>query len=113
MLGTGTAKVDQEARDAYNDKLAKAYYSSSDFWGDAIAAAGARGVEMGARQALGFVFVEVWFTCKEEMLAVPDNGEIKDYYRALECSLKKSIENVLEKRKGLLEASTGALSRDR
>ena len=97
-------KVDQEARDAYNDKLAKAYYSSSDFWGDAIAAAGARGVEMGARQALGFVFVEVWFACKEEMLAVPDNGEIKDYYRALERGIKKSVENVIEKRKGLLES---------
>ena len=31
--------VDQEARDAYNAKLEAAYYTSSDFWGDAIAAA--------------------------------------------------------------------------
>lgn len=96
--------VDQDAREAYETKLANAYYTSSDFWGDAIAAAGARGIEMGARQALGFVFVEVWFACKEEMLAVPDNGEIKDYYAALERGVKMSIENIVAKRKGLLES---------
>ena len=96
--------VDQEARDAYNAKLEAAYYTSSDFWGDAIAAAGARGIEMGARQALGFIFVEVWFACKEEMLAVPDNCEIKDYYTALERGVKRSIENIIAKRKGLLES---------
>lgn len=96
--------VDRESREKYEEKLAQAYYSSSDFWCDAIAAAGARGIEMGARQALGFVFVEVWFTCKEEMLAVPDNGEIKDYYAALERGMKKSLENIIAKRKGLLES---------
>lgn len=96
--------VDQEAREKYEAKLAQAYYSSSDFWGDAIAAAGARGIEMGARQALGFVFVEVWFACKEEMLTVPDNCEIRDYYAALERGVKKSLENIIAKRKGLLES---------
>ena len=59
---------------------------------------------MGARQALGFIFVEVWFACKEEMLAVPDNCEIKDYYTALERGVKRSIENIIAKRKGLLES---------
>ncbi len=97
-------EVDRDARESYDAKLARAYYSSSDFWGDAIAAARARGVEMGARQALGFVFVEVWFACKEEMLAVPDNSELKDYYKALERGVKKSLENIIEKRKELLES---------
>ena len=96
--------VDQEVRKLNDAKLADAYYSSSDFWGDAIAAAGARGVEMGARQVLGFVFVEVWFACKEEILTVPDNSEIKDYYTALVHGVKKSLENIIEKRKGLLES---------
>lgn len=96
--------VDQEARESYDAKLAYAYYSSNDFWGDAIAAAGARGIEMGARQVLGFVFVEVWFACKEEMLNVADNGEIKDYYTALVHGVKRSLGNIIEKRKGLLES---------
>lgn len=97
-------EIDRETRATYDAKLAQAYYSSSDFWGDAIAAAGARGIEMGARQALGFVFVEVWFACKEEMLAVPDNSEFKDYYIALERGVKNSLEAIVEKRKGLLES---------
>lgn len=97
-------KVDREAREAYDTKLARAYYTSSDFWGGSISAAGMRGIEMGARQALGFVFVEVWFTCKEELLAVPDNSEIKDYYVALEHGVKKSLESVITKRKSLLES---------
>lgn len=96
--------VDQEAREAYEAKLAHAYYTSSDFWGDAIAAAGARGIEMGAIQALGFIFVEVWFACKEELLAVPDNSEIKGYYIALQRGVKNSFENIIEKRRGLLES---------
>lgn len=41
--------VDRESREKYEAKLAQAYYSSGDFWGDAITAAGARGIEMGAR----------------------------------------------------------------
>ena len=105
--------VDQEARDAYNAKLEAAYYTSSDFWGDAIAAAGARGIEMGARQALGFIFVEVWFACKEEMLAVPDNCEIKDYYTALERGVKRSIENTSQSAKGCWKASASDLWQDR
>lgn len=96
--------VDREARANYEAKLAQAYYSSSDFWGDAVAAAGARGVEMGARQAIGFVFVEVWFTCKEKLLAVPDNSELHDYFTALERGLRDSVRNVIEKRKGLMES---------
>lgn len=96
--------VDQEAREAYDAKLAQVYYASSNFWGDAIAAAGVRGIEMGARQALGFVFVEVWFTCKDELLTVPDNSEIKDYYAALERGVKKSLKNIIEKRSDLLQS---------
>lgn len=97
-------EVDREAREAYEAKLAHAYYTSSDFWGEAMTAARERGIEMGARQALGFIFLEVWFACKEELLEVPDNCEIKDYYTALECGVKKSLENIIEKRKGLLES---------
>lgn len=96
--------VDKGSRDAYEEKLARAYYSSNDFWGDAISAAGVRGIEMGARQALGFIFVEVWFACKEELLSVPDNSELKDYYFAITNIVKKSLKDIFDKRKGLLES---------
>lgn len=97
-------QVDEDARRSYNIKLAKVYYSSNDFWGDAIAAAGACGIEMGIRQALGFVFVEMWFACKESILAVPDNSEMKAYCIALATGVRNSLDSVVEKRKGLLES---------
>lgn len=97
-------QVDEEVRTNYDIKLAEVYYSSSDFWGDAIAAAGARGIEMGARQALGFVFVEVWFSCKESILAVPDNSDIHTYYDAIAIGVRDSLNSIVEKRKGLLES---------
>ena len=97
-------EVDREARDSITAKLEQAYYSSSDFWTDAVAAAGARGVEMGLRQAVGFVFVEVWFSCRKELFAVPDNSEICDYYHAIVRGVENGIGCVIEKRKGLLES---------
>ncbi len=97
-------QVDEEVRTNYDVKLAEAYYSSTDFWGDAIAAAGARGIEMGVRQALGFVFVEVWFSCKEAILAVPDNSDIHTYYDAIAIGVRNSLNSIVEKRKGLLES---------
>ncbi len=71
---------------------------------DAVAAAGARGAEMGLRQAVGFVFVEVWFSCRKELFAVPDNSEICDYYHAIVRGVENGIGCVIEKRKGLLES---------
>lgn len=97
-------QVNEEVRTNYDIKLAEAYYSSTDFWSDAIAAAGARGIEMGTRQALGFVFVEVWFACKETILAVPDNSDIHTYYDALITGIRNSLNSIIEKRKGLLES---------
>ncbi len=97
-------QIDEEARSSYDTKLADVYYSSSDFWGDAIEAAGVRGIEMGARQALGFVFVEVWFSCKEAILAVPDNSDIHTYYDAIAIEVRNSLNSIVEKRKGLLES---------
>lgn len=97
-------EVDREARDSITAILEQAYYSSSDFWIDAVAAAGTRGAEMGLRQAVGFVFVEVWFSCRKELFAVPDNSEICDYYHAIVRGVENGIGCVIEKRKGLLES---------
>ena len=97
-------EVDREARDSITAKMEQAYYTSADFWTDTVAAAGARGIEMGLRQAMGFVFVEVWFSCRKELFAVPDNGEIGDYYNAIVRGVEKGIGDVIAKRKGLLES---------
>ena len=52
------------AKKEYDAKLEKAYYTSPKFLKDAASAAGSRGAEMGMRQAMGFVFVEIWISSK-------------------------------------------------
>ena len=57
----------KRTRAAYETKLAKAYYTSPKFLKDTAVVAGSRGAEMGMRQAVGFVFVEIWMSSKEEI----------------------------------------------
>ncbi len=61
-------KLDAQTRKAYNARLGAAYYTS-DFWQDAAMAAGKVGMQMGVRQAAGFVLAEVWFAVREKMAA--------------------------------------------
>ena len=56
-----------KAKEIYEEKLALAYYSSPRFCKDTIEAAGKRGIQMGLRQALGFVITELFFSIKEEI----------------------------------------------
>lgn len=53
---------DKQARKAYNEKINRAYYTSSAFFKDTAKAAGKVGVAMGLRQALGLVFSEIWLS---------------------------------------------------
>ena len=97
-------EVDSSARSAYEQKLEQAYYLGADFLLDTASAAAARGIEMGVRQALGFVFVEVWFSCKTEIIAVPDGSEIKDYFAAIIHGIEKGFESAKGKYKELFES---------
>lgn len=52
---------------SYERKIVTSYYTSSAFKKDTAKAAGKLGVRMGVRQALGFVFTEIWFSVKDEL----------------------------------------------
>lgn len=97
-------EVDRTVRQRYDAILNHAYYTSSDFWTDMATAASKRGAEMGIRQALGFVFVEIWFACKRELRSLPADAEISDYIKAIVHGIENSAESVAEKWKGLLES---------
>ena len=58
-------QLDATARKSYEAKLACAYYTSPKFAKDLALAAGNVGARMGVRQALGFVFAEMWFAVKK------------------------------------------------
>lgn len=59
---------------------------------------------MGIRQALGFVFIELWYACKTELLNIPDGSELKSYFEALIRGAENGIKNAEAKYKGLLRS---------
>lgn len=92
----------KKARDAYEAKLAKAYYTSPKFLKDTAVAAGSRGMEMGMRQAMGFVFIEIWMSSKEEIQTLPAGKDLKDMFEAVARGVKKGVENAKVKYKEIL-----------
>ena len=49
-----------QAKASMDAKINRKYYTSSKFLKDSARAMGLRGVQMGARQVVGFVFLEMW-----------------------------------------------------
>jgi hypothetical protein len=92
----------KKAREAYEFKIARDYYTSSKFFKDTAKAAGCRGAEMGMRQALGCVFVEIWMAAKTEIQAMPVNCELKNILEAVGNGIKKGVEQAKQKYKEIL-----------
>lgn len=113
---TNMRQKDAVARKSYEAKLARAYYTSPKFAKDVARAAGNVSVSMGARQALGFVFTEMWFAVKEEFQKIEGSPfDLGDFLRAIGNGLKRGFERAKEKYKELFDkflsgAVAGALS---
>lgn len=90
------------AKKTYDAKVAKAYYTSPKFAKDTAIAAGSRGAEMGARQAMGFIFVEIWFASKAELQAVLPHSNLKDMLEAIANGVKNGLNNARLKYKELV-----------
>lgn len=106
---------DATARQAYEHQLFEAYYSSDKFLFDAGLAAAKCGVEMGVRQALGFVFIEIWCACEDEVKALPAGVSFGDCMQAVAAGVQKGLTNAKEKYKNLVAQfeqgfSAGALA---
>ena len=93
---------DSIARKEYEQSLAEAYYASDRFIIDAGAAAAKRGLEMGVRQALGFVFIEVWCACEDEIKALPSGVSFGECMQAVATGIQTGFENARSKYKDLL-----------
>ena len=90
------------AKREYDAKLAQAYYTSPQFARDTAVAAVKRGAEMGLRQALGFIFVEIWMCTKEELQAVPSGSSLKNMLNAVGNGIKKGFESAKSKYKEII-----------
>ena len=72
MDAYNTAKADMDAQ------INRAYYTSPRFAQDFGVAAATVGVGMGVRQALGFVFAEMWFAVQDELTAWKEKNQADD-----------------------------------
>lgn len=91
---------DEKARKAYESKIARAYYTSPNFVMDTTKAAGKLGVKMGARELLGFAFMEVWFAVKAELAQKEEEEfDLEKTYHAIALGVKRGIEKARQKYK--------------
>lgn len=79
------------------------YYRSSAFVTDTLLAAGKVGVQMGIRQVLGFIFMEIWFACEKEIKNLPPKTSFKDSFAAIRRGISIGIQNVQVNYKALLD----------
>lgn len=87
---------------AYNAKVNRSYYTSKKFATDLSLAASTRGAQMGLRQALGYVFSEVWFVTKAEIQNLPSGSELKEIIEAVGVGIKKGFESAKNKYKDII-----------
>lgn len=106
----------QRAKKDYDAKLACTYYTSVQFRKDVTYAAVNVGARMGVRQALGFVFAEIWFSVKDELQKLNKHeADLKDYLEAIARGIEVGVSNAKEKypemcSRFLSGAAAGALS---
>ncbi len=89
----------KKARKAYDAKIQKAYYTSEKFYKDTVIAAGSQGAEMGVRQAMGFIFVEIYMGAEHELKGMPANSSLEDMLKAVGTGVKNGAENAKKKYK--------------
>ena len=94
---------DSAARKEYDRRVNEAYYTSDRFIKDAAKAATNLGARMGLRQTLGFVFLEIWFSCENEIKNLPNCISFSDCLRAIQTGIRKGIESSKGKYKKILK----------
>jgi len=96
-------KTDDESREAIDKRIAEKYYNSAQYLADTFGTAALRGLDLGFRQAIGFVFIEIVIACEDELRDAMSSGfDIKNVLPAIGVGIKKGFENSFAKHKELL-----------
>lgn len=83
---------------SYEAKLRKKYYTSPEFRKDMTYAAVKVGAGMGLRQALGFVFAEIWFSVEDEWKKLnSQDADLTEYLEAIVHGIEAGIRRAKEK----------------
>lgn len=93
------------AKASYEDKINRAYYfdfsnpNCRRFYKDTFTAASKRGIQMGLRQALGFLLTELWFSVKKQIEEC--DGTFKGVLLAIKNGVSKWSENAQKNYKAI------------
>lgn len=93
----------KRANKAYEAKIAHSYYTSPKFWNDTAKMAGNRAVQMGVRQACGFIFTEIWFSVRDELSGMGKPFEFAVALKRIGEGVRQGFENAKIKYKDLIE----------
>lgn len=97
--------ADRRARRAIEKKIEMAYYTSAKFRRDLMAATAKVSIKMGARQALGVVFTEIWFAVKKEFEKLEQTGiKLKEFLIAVGNGIKNGFASAKRKFSQLFDA---------
>lgn len=93
-----------DSKDNYEKRLAVKYYTSPGFARDVAKASGKIGATMGIRQALGFIFMEIWFAVKKEFQKIQQSAGMtcSAICSAIGNGIKKGLESAKTKYKEIL-----------
>ncbi len=96
-----------QAKAAYEKKLTKEYYfnfsnpNCRQFYKDTAKAAQKRGLQMGLRQAFGFLLTELWFSVKDELELC--DGTFSESLKAIARGMEKGAEKIKEDYKEIFQ----------
>ena len=104
---------DREARAEIERKINLAYYTGTRFMKDTALAAGKVGARMALRQAVGFIFCEIWFAVKEEFEKQSRDArvELSVFLDRLKAGAMRGLSNAKEKYRDIfMKMKDGAVS---
>lgn len=87
-------ELDQKSRSDINTIINDAYYTSEKFYTDSIHASHKLGINMSIREAMGFILVEVFFSCKNRLEFVPSGASLSDYLHAIKKGVEDGLHNI-------------------
>lgn len=89
----------KKSRTTYERTINRKYYTSTQFLKSSLKASATLGLKMGARQALGLIFTEIWVTIREKMQQ--KYASVKAYIKAIGKGIKEGFQRAMVKYKEL------------
>lgn len=101
-------KKDDQAREAYEKKVATTYYTSKKFLKNTATSSLKMGYKLGLRQCLGLILTEVWISVSEKlpeiMSEMKEAFDLGSFLKAVGKAFKKAFTRIKEKYKELIKS---------